>query len=125
MKQIFLGHFQLGWENVDLYVLPEEDGGVYFFCPDAKSLGRIKVGLDYDYWNQVLTVLFHEGLEYLLEKYGYCFNRAGNICRDLGAKWFHFNHVEYSEICSRLGVFIAEAAPKVEKEWKKRHAKQR
>ena len=124
MKQIHLGSFQLGWENVDLYVFPEEDGGCYYFCPDPKSLPRIKIGLAYDKWSHVLAVLLHESMEYLLERYGYCFKKSGNISGDLSAKWFMLSHIEITEVWARQADFLADAIPALKKAYAK-HVKKR
>jgi hypothetical protein len=118
VKQLLIGTFPLGHENVDLFALPKESGG-YFFCrPDDTSRARIKVGLDGE-WEQVVEVLLHEVLEMAMARAGCRFQPCGNIA--FGSDRYHFSldHNQFSEVCGAVAMFMTPALPKLMVAYKK------
>lgn len=43
-EQIKVGTYDLGWENVDVFVLTREQGGCYYFQPEDGHFARTKKG---------------------------------------------------------------------------------
>ena len=119
MKQIKIGTFPLGHENIDLYGLPGEKGGRSYLTPDDKSLARIKIGLQHRWWRDCLDTLLHETFEFLLLRMNHAFDLAGEVANEAGTRVFMFNHPEFSEICARQAMFVMPALPELAKVWSK------
>ncbi len=111
MKQIRVGTFLLGNENVDLYALPDETGGEFYFCPDAISTPRIKVGLNQKEWEQCVNVLLHESFEFAMARHRARFVRCGKYNDDHADYLFVFDHPEFASACSDVASFITPALP--------------
>jgi hypothetical protein len=120
MKQKIVGVYRAGSDQVQL-VIREGTGGEFYTIPEKGSIARIRVGVDYDEWGQCVSVLLHEIGEFIRTKTG---NRLiiDNFSSDTGDYIFHYTHAEFSDICTREGMFLVEALPDLAdawKEWKK------
>lgn len=122
-KQIFVGTFSLGHENVDLYALPEESGGYFYTRPDENSKARIKVGLDHRHWDMAVDVLLHEAFEMATARAGRRYQKCGNITKGSDRYHFIFDHNDFTEICGAVAVFLSAALPKLAVHWTKLHKK--
>lgn len=125
MKQIFIGTFPIGHENVDLYAMPDEDGGCFYTQPNDKDPARIKVGLAKDSWPMVVEVLLHEAMEMATARYGGRFYPCGNMANGSDRYHFAFDHNQFSEICAAVALFITPALPKLAQQWTKLQKKLR
>lgn len=117
--QIKVGVYELGFEFIDLYALPKEQGGYYYFQPEEGHVGRMKVGIGYRNWWEVVAVLLHEATEYVMHKQGYVYQRAGQVCHASDCRTFHFNHEQFSEVTAHVAIFIARALPDLASVWRK------
>jgi len=124
MKQIKVGTFPLGHENVELYAIPSADGGCFYFQPADNSLPRIKIGLDYDRWDQVVSVLLHETMEFLMARLLNRYEQTG-VYGDHASYLFMFTHCQFSDLCQRQAKFVAAALPEVAAHWNKLKAKKK
>lgn len=121
MKQVVVGHYDLGAETVEL-VLREHSGGEYYFQPEKGKCGRIKVGADYPDWYLVVAVLLHETFEYaanrnraiLVPQTPYPLHAIGSDNRT-----FVFTHARFSMIVLEQADFVAAALPDLCAAWKK------
>lgn len=122
--QYLLGAFQLGPQSVDVVLMPNMSGGEFYFIPEEGRLPRIKIGLDYANWYEVVDVVVHEALEYLLTLNNHRFVPSGKFNADHANYQFMFDHVQLTTACAQLGVFLANALPKIAEEFNK-HIKSR
>lgn len=119
MQQTHVGVFPLGSENVDLYVLPNYDGGYFYLTPDERSLPRIKIGIDHREWGRVVEIALHESLEFLLTRYLHRYERT-NALGDHASYLFNFDHCALTDICQRQSDFISAALPRLAEHYRKR-----
>ena len=118
MKQVIIGTYYSGYEQVEL-VLREGLGAEFYFCPENKHVARIKVGVDQYEWWQVINALMHEILEFNLARLSGRFYQTEYVCKDTGAFTFMFGHGTFTEATARSAEYMADALPELEKEWKK------
>jgi hypothetical protein len=122
--QLLIGTFRLGDENVDLYALPHGAGGGEFYTrPDDKSVGRIKIGIDEQHYDDVLAILLHETFEYLACRHHTRFSQSLKFNRDHADYLFIMDHSTFGEICSRQAFFLYECGAKLHATWKKHRPK--
>lgn len=119
MRQEHVGTYYLGWEQVDLY-LREDTGGEFWVTPEKGRLPRIKVGGDYEDWQDILKVVLHEAVEFILNRNRTRYSVSGDLGRDHSDYLFVFNHPMLSECCGCLAAFIDTGALRdLEKAWRK------
>lgn len=119
MKQIRIGTFQLGHRNVELFAVPEDFGGEFYFAPDRKSIPRIKVGLDAKHWDECVTWLLHETIEFSMCDKDLRFAHSGKSNYDTGDFCFHFDHSQFGRICSDVAIFMTAALPELSTAYRK------
>jgi len=122
MKQLFVGTFRLGHQNVDLYALPDEAGGEFYCTPDDKSLPRIKVGIQSDSWHETVSVLIHESFELAAAILRVRFERDG-VRGDAASYLFSFDHSQFCDLCNCTAEFITPALPKLATIYNRQHPK--
>lgn len=121
MKQKFVGCYQIGVENVDLFVR-EGMGGEFYGCPEDSKCARIKVGLDNATWSGAVMILLHEAFEFAMERMRVRFTNSSNSSRDNGGYLFVFTHAQFTHLCADASDFVADCLPdlaKAYKSWKK------
>lgn len=123
MKQQVIGTFPLGYENVQLVAILDQTGGRFYFCPDDTSTGRIKVGIDYNRWETVVSVLIHEATEYAMTKGRLRFSETQDLGNDHAGYVFIMNHVQFSDVCACVAGFITPALPKLAALYNKKRKK--
>lgn len=116
-EQINLGVFQLGLSNVEVYALPNWNGGEFYFCPDSKRLPCVKIGLACSEWGNVVDTLLHESAEYLLAAQQLRFEPSAKFNGDHANYLFVFDHTQFADMCARQAVFIAAVLPVLAKQW--------
>lgn len=121
--QIKVGTYTLGFESVDVFAMPKETGGCFYFQPKEGHLGSIKVGLDYNDWGSVASVLLHEALEYVLLRYDLAYSPVRTFTNDTGNRLFVMDHVKFSEVCARAACFIVDVLPDLAKVYKQHKPK--
>jgi len=121
LRQQVVGAYQLGSHMVQV-VLREGDGGEYYVLPGDIPHPRIKVGADQGEWSDVVEVLLHEAMEQVMADLGYRWEPTNAVSRDRLGMMFMMAHPEFSEVCARVGLFLALCLPDVGvawREWKK------
>lgn len=111
---IKVGKYSLGFDNVDLYANPKGMGGAFW-----NRTKRIEVGIDYPVWNEVVNVVLHESLEYLLFRGGYRFINDLKETGDAGDYTFLFDHPGLSRLCKQQSYFLTYAMYDLNKVWRK------
>lgn len=122
--QIKVGTYDLGREYVDLIALPQETGGYYYFQPEEGRVGRLKIGIDWHNWWEVVSILLHEVTEYALHKQNLAYAKCGATSYASDCRWFMFNHQEFSETTANVAYFLTKALPDLAKVWNA-HAKKK
>ena len=117
MKQKVIGVYDIGYEQVQV-VLMEGRGGSFYFIPEKGSLSRIKIGVDYVKFEDVMNCLLHEAFEFVLARNNGRFNPSEDMGRDHSAYIFVFNHPVFSDCCAKVAELITAAGPDIEKAWK-------
>jgi len=117
MKQKIVGHYSLGNESVEL-VIREGTGGEFYCCPELGKTARLKIGVEQESWEDVLKVLLHEALEYLLTRNCCRYEATGDLSDDHSAYKFWFDHVQLSHMCACLGMFLARVLPDLARAYK-------
>jgi hypothetical protein len=119
-----LGTYPLGYQWVELYLIPDGYGG-YFDSPTVKGgLQKLGVGIADPDYGHVLSVMIHEVFESVSCDLMVRYKKSGAFCDTSSDTYhFHMNHNEFSEICSRVGHFIREVQLDLMVAHKKHHTK--
>lgn len=116
MKQKVVGTYRLGDDSVQL-VLREGTGGDFWFQPGDIHYCRMKIGAD-DEWQRVLTAILHEAEEAAAARICCRFTPDDEWGRDNASYVFLLRHEQFSDVCARAGIFLAECLSDVTKAWK-------
>ncbi len=121
MRQKRIGIYFLGRTEVEVFAR-EGNGGEFYFSPEKGHLPRMKIGMDYKDWGDVVEVVVHEAMEFCLDEMRTRYECSNDITQDHAAYLFVFQHKDLSEACSRVGQFVAEVLPDLStayRRWKK------
>jgi len=122
MWQKVIGSYDSGMLNVQV-VAREGTGGEFFMNPQAGSIPRIKVGVDYREWLCCVDVLLHECMELFLTLQGKRYTKAPDLAFDNSEYLFSFNHGDLSA-CARLcSAMLVQCLPDLADVYKKRKEK--
>ena len=119
MKQIKIGTFPLGHENVDLFGMANTNGGYLDLNPDGGRRPFIEVGLTNELWDLTISILLHETLEFLMMRAFVAYRNIGEIWSSTEGRLFVLSHRQLDNICDRQAMFLAQALPKLAIAWKK------
>lgn len=97
----------------------EGDGGEFYACPGKGACARIKIGADYQNWNEIVRVFIHEAFEFAMFRQCARYERSGDGSKDSGAYRFMFDHAEFSNIAARVAELTVAALPAISTAWKK------
>lgn len=117
MKKL-IGTYNLGSENVRLY-MTGESGGCFYAAPKPADTAKIEVGADHAEWWQTAAVLIHEVTELAYYRHGLRYAQTPDYAADNGNYMFIMSHTDFSEASARASIFIATAMPALEKQWHK------
>ncbi len=118
MKQKIVGTFELNDETV-LLVLREGVGGNYLSRSDDRKSVLFQVGGDQTDWRDVVGSLLHEAKEFVDMRLGCRLEPSPNYAYDNGSYLFVETHTQHSEVCWRVGAFLAQCLPDLWMAWKK------
>lgn len=122
--KIHVGKHQLGWRNVDVYILPYAKGGMFQALPNETTDAEMCIGMDYEHWSDVFEVIMHEAHEFSLCDIGVGFRKQNvyaQTCSD--GVFFMYNHNEHTEACARSAYFMANTYKLMYDWWVKIKAK--
>ena len=112
----YIGTYELGYENVDLYLM-DGRGGSLRFTPDEKALPRIALGGAYSDWQDIYTVLMHEAMEFALTRGGCRYGDSQDLSNDTGAFVFFLTHTQFADVCSKATEFMVACHKDLHKAW--------
>jgi hypothetical protein len=92
-------------------------GGEFVWCDDDPC-ARITVGADHDAWGDVVAVVLHEAEEAVAVQLLLRFSLHDSYARDRLSLLFVMTHPQLSEVCARVGPFLAACLPEIEAAWK-------
>jgi hypothetical protein len=120
MRQSIVGTYDLGAESVELYVRPGTgaDFSTHSGTVRKRQIAAIYVGMDYATWDGVVTCLLHEAKEAVEMRMGVRLRPDIDFSRDAAGWYFFSTHAQHSEMCARVGYFLAQCLPDVERIWK-------
>lgn len=121
MKRKHIGYYYMGSEQIQL-VARSGTGGEFRTAPKVGKLPIISVGMDYNHWWEVVSVLLHEVMEFCLYREGCRFDPTHDFSKDHSAYLFVANHPQFSNCIARTADFITPAIPELctaYKSWKK------
>jgi len=119
---IHVGTYELGYENVDLWLMPKERGGEFTLVPDGQPRAQIKVGGDYQRWQQVVNCLMHEAIEFAFCRRHVRFEQTEGLIGGHDRYRFFMDHNDFSEAIACASEFVTHAIYPMNKAWKKHRA---
>lgn len=106
LTSFLIGTYQLGWRYCDVFAMPTETGGSFYWMPEGHERSRIWVGFDYQD-ETPWAILCHEALEALIEDQGCRLRPTSSFVRTASDVYlFHFDHNQFTDIAAKLGCFI-------------------
>ncbi|MCE5324904.1 MAG: hypothetical protein LLG01_00670 [Planctomycetaceae bacterium] len=118
MRQKIVGTYRLGGQMVQV-VLREGRGGEGYPLPGDIDYPRIKIGADSRDWQYVVGVAMHEASELVASYLHYRYGPTNMDADDLLSLVFIMTHPQFSELCARVGMFLADCLPDLSAAWKK------
>ncbi len=118
MKQTIVGTYEIGSDYVQI-VLREGTGGEFYLMPEHGKVPRVKIGADYEHWDEVVNVLIHEVRELIYYKLGCRYEPDNDWSNDHGQFLFVITHVKFSDACNREALCLTKCLPDLAKAWKK------
>jgi hypothetical protein len=117
-RDIHVGTYELGYEKVDLWLMPSETGGCFEALPANQPRTIIKVGGDYQQWHRVVEVLIHEAVEFAMCRQHVRFKRDGDLTSEAASFHFILDHTDFSEAIACAAEFITASEYPLNKAWK-------
>jgi hypothetical protein len=117
MRQKIVGTYRLGHEMVQV-ILREGTGGDCYPLPGDINHARIKVGADYEMWQEIVGVFLHEAEELVASTLLYRWEQTNTDAGDHESLLFVMTHPQFSEVCARCGMLLADCLPDLGTAWK-------
>ena len=124
MKQVIVGTYEMGHECVEL-VIREDMGGEYYTIPEKGHVARIKIGVDYKRWDEVVAVLLHEAMEFQADRHLARFRPTQDLSGDQHWYLFVLTHEQFSDCCAKVAEFLTVCLPELATAWKKWNKKRK
>ena len=115
-KQVIIGTYELGWQNVQL-VLRSGTGGNFYMLPGDIKEPRIKVGADYDKFWQVIACLLHEAEELAMAIRMCRYTPEDDVMGDIHAYTFFMTHSQFHDVQAATGYYLVSCWDDLKKEW--------
>ena len=119
MKQVIVGTYDLGAESVVLILRPGMGGDFHTRSDPPRKMPCISVGADSGSWQKLVAWLVHEVVEVVMMRMGLRYVPDVDYARDAAGYLFVETHAQHSEVCARVGWFLADCLPDLNKAWKK------
>lgn len=116
-----LGVFRIGYMNVEVILDWDQTGGSFYTAPDASGPPRIRIGMDYQNWQAVVTVALHEAMEFALVLLDLRYEKSGSLADNAAAYWFNFDHQEFAEALAITSSFLTPCLPQLAAKYNERH----
>jgi hypothetical protein len=107
MDRIFIGRYPFGTRVVEIFGLPDDQGGAFNTAPDM-GICEIVIGLDYGCWEKVLAVLSHEIHELAAVEINVRWVPECDYCNGSDKYLFVMTHYQFSEVVARAAWLVAD-----------------
>ena len=124
MWQKIVNSYEMGYQAVQL-VAREDLGGEYYLVPEPGHVPRIRVGIDYEYWREVVAVLLHEAMELAIDVHRAKYKQTNQIANDHGNYLFVMDHSQFTQVCAEVAEFVAFALPDLRKAYIERRRRKK
>lgn len=117
---IYIGKRQLGWRMVDYYLDPKAEGAWCQACPGTGEDSLIHIGLNRPNFAEVIELILHEGIEFLLNDLNASFKRKNayvDNASDCG--FFMYDHLTHTEVCGRMAGFLVQVINETQEAYQK------
>lgn len=120
-RPIKVGVYNLGSESVELVL--REGNGANFDTRSSRDgqadMTVIEIGGDGSTdWGEILSRLTYEAMELMAMRMGCRFVSDPDYARDLCGYAFMMTHAQHSQLCGRVGYFLADCLPDLARAWK-------
>lgn len=112
-----VGVYDLGSEPVELWIRSGR-GGATSARPLEGKLARMDIGVDHDDFPDVLAVLVHEAVEYVMVRVGVEYVPFMDFSQESANRLIVETHCQHSEVCARAGIFMGVCVFDLHKAWK-------
>jgi hypothetical protein len=112
-----VGTYRNGGRNVRLFWRRGE-GGSFIVAP-TKRLPEITVGIDGQFWEDVVGWLIHEAAEMAAYDLSCRWTPSPDFSYESSGYLFVMNHNQFSDVLARAAMFISKALPDLAKIYKK------
>lgn len=116
---VTVGIYQLGFRMVRLIADFTTANGSVMVCPDDHSLPQVIVGCDAP-WEEVIGTMLHEAYELSFIDLNTRYKNRPSWSDESSDFIFVMTHNQLSETCERVGSFIEQALPELNKVYFKR-----
>lgn len=113
---IYIGHFNLGFESVQVLGCTKEKGGSFstgttdkLHKDEKQGMARMLIGFDYSSFWHVQDVLMHEALEFAMVRLYLRFECSEAMSRSMANYNFVMNHEQFAEVSTRASWFMWHA----------------
>lgn len=117
MKQLLIGTFDLGCEEVGL-VVRDGVGGEFTTSPRS----TIFIGIQTHDYGLVMEALLHEAFEFVAFRLQARYSPDGSYSSDHGFYLFSFTHMTFSDIMAKVARFSVAAIPALKPSWETYHS---
>ncbi len=117
MKSLAVGTFDLWGVTIHLK-LREGQNADFLQTFDGKPM-VMRIGADVECWQNVVGLLLHEVKEFTDMQIGCRYVVTADAAKDNSSYLFVETHTQHSEVCARIGWFLADCLPALETAWKK------
>jgi len=114
----WVGTYELGIENVRLY-LAEGDGGAHLgFVPNDGGPPKMTLYCSHSTWVECMSGLLHEAMEFCLHRRGAAYSKT-HIGRESTADYlFVLSHQEFDQCCEFAARFLVACTGDLKKAWR-------
>lgn len=116
-KPVKVGVYDLGSESVEI-MARSGIGAEFTTRSDEQMMPLVTLGFD-NTWEGIVANITHELAELTAVRMNCRYHDSVDYARDNGARLFVYTHTQHSEVCARVGYFLAACYDDLSKAWKK------
>ena len=113
-----VGVYHCGGRNVKLFWRRGE-GGEFVVAPSKGGIPEITVGIDGDFWADVVAWLMHEAAEMAAYDLSCRWTPSPDFSYESSGYLFVMNHNQFSDVLARAAMLISKALPDLATIYKK------
>jgi hypothetical protein len=118
IRKRLVGTYDIGDGMCDIFLREGTGADFYFYYGNDKK-PVILLGADYSNWNEIVSLLVHESLEFTAARTKQRYQKSDCAELDHGSYIFIMSHGAFTDCCARVGCLLADALPDICTAWKK------